>query len=63
MDDLDDLKPRKGGRARRTANPLIGDEGYLPWLFAKLEAGLITEDEWHRADKAHRAAVVARRAT
>lgn len=39
---------------------VIGDEGYLGHLYAALEAEVITEAEWHRADRAHRL-VVARR--
>ena len=42
--------------------PLIGDEDFLPWLYAKLVSGVITEDEWHQGDKAHRLVVLARRA-
>ena len=34
--------------------PPIGDEGYLEHLYAALEAGLITEGEWHEGDRAHR---------
>jgi hypothetical protein len=34
--------------------PLCGDEGYLDWLWRRFVAGLITEDEWHVADRAHR---------
>jgi hypothetical protein len=40
--------------------PAIGDDAFLPWLFARLEQGLITEGEWHNADHAHRL-LVARR--
>ena len=38
----------------RPERPVVGDEDYLPWLFAKLEAGLLTEAEWHQADQANR---------
>jgi len=40
--------------------PLVGDDGYLEYMFAALEAELITEDEWHEADKTHRIVVGAR---
>ena len=38
----------------RSDRPLVGDPNYLPWLFAKFEAGLLTEAEWHEADQANR---------
>ena len=44
------------------AQPLIGDNDYLPWLFGKLEHGLISEGEWHQADRAHRLVVQRRTA-
>jgi hypothetical protein len=53
QDDLDHYR-RVVARSSRT---LIGDEGYPPWLFSKLEAELITEDEWHQANRAHRLVV------
>ena len=34
--------------------PAVGDETFLTWLFRRLEQGLITEAEWHQADRAHR---------
>jgi hypothetical protein len=34
--------------------PAIGDDAFLPWLYARLEQGLITEAEWHDSDYAHR---------
>jgi hypothetical protein len=37
-----------------SAQPLIGDRGYLERIFAAFEAGHVTEDEWHHADRAHR---------
>lgn len=40
--------------------PFIGDDGFLPFLFEQLERAVITEDEWHVAERAHRF-VVARR--
>jgi 5S rRNA maturation endonuclease (ribonuclease M5) len=48
-----------GSQHGRTDNgpPLIGDEGYLEYLFAALQAGLITEGEWHQGDRAHRLVV------
>lgn len=42
---------------RENGRPLVGDEGFLEYMYAALEAGVITEDEWHRADKAHRLVV------
>jgi hypothetical protein len=45
---------------RTNGRPRLGDEDYLPWVYAKLEAGLITEDEWHEADKEHRLVTLAR---
>jgi len=47
---------------RRGARPHFGDENFLPWLYAKLEAGVITEGEWHEADRAHRFVVAAEKA-
>jgi KaiC/GvpD/RAD55 family RecA-like ATPase len=38
----------------------MGDEDFLPWLHARLEAGFITEGEWHEGDRAHRFVVAAR---
>ena len=37
-----------------SSRPLLGDDAYLPWLYSKLEAGLITEGEWRQASRAHR---------
>lgn len=37
-----------------TLHALIGGEGYLPFLFAAFERGLITEGEWRQGDLAHR---------
>jgi hypothetical protein len=42
--------------------PAIGEDEFLPWLFARLERGLITEAEWHEADLAHRWLVATRSA-
>jgi putative DNA primase/helicase len=41
----------------RPDQPLIGDDGFLEWLWPRFVAGIITEDEWHAADRAHRFAV------
>ena len=46
-----------------SSRPLIGDEGYLERMYAALLAGLITEGEWHEADRAHRFVVAAERAS
>jgi hypothetical protein len=45
------------------ARPLLGDDDFLPWLYARLERGVITEGEWHQADQAHRLVVAAGRRT
>lgn len=49
--------PRPGGATGATRSPLVGDDDFLPRLFAKLEEGVVTESEWHQADKAHRLVV------
>lgn len=41
--------------------PLVGDDGYLEYMFEALKNELITEDEWHHADKAHRFIVASRK--
>ena len=41
-------------RPSENGSPVIGDDGYLEHLFGALQAGLITEDEWHQGDRAHR---------
>jgi hypothetical protein len=38
---------------------VFGDD-FLPWLYERLERGLITEAEWHEADRAHRFVVAGR---
>jgi hypothetical protein len=43
-----------GAGEARNGYPLPGDEGYLPWLFAKLEADQITEGEWNQLSAVHR---------
>ena len=57
------LQPQTPDKGKSTVNgaPEIGDDDYLPWLFALLEAELITEEEWHRGSKAHRRIVLSRR--
>jgi hypothetical protein len=55
-DDLDGGLDRHGAAVDvgGDANPLIGDENYLPFLFQGLKADLLTEAEWRCADRAHR---------
>ncbi len=36
------------------SRPKLGDDGFLERMYCALEAGLITEGEWHSADQAHR---------
>ena len=38
---------------RDRAQPRVGDDGYLEWLWPRFEAGLLTEGEWQVASKAH----------
>ena len=58
------LQPVVGGEdsksVRLNLRPLIGDDAYLEYMYAALEKGVITEDEWHQGDRAHRC-VVARK--
>jgi hypothetical protein len=37
----------------RSDRPLPGDKGYLPWLYAKFEAGHVTEGEWRQRSRLH----------
>jgi hypothetical protein len=53
--DVPSVPTQEGGRP-----PVIGGADYLEHLFAALKNGLITEDEWHEGDRAHRL-VVARK--
>lgn len=52
----DGVTDETAGEAARRVNgrPLIGDEGFLEHLFAAFEAGHVTEQEWHQAERAHR---------
>lgn len=43
--------------------PLIGSEGFLEFMYAALEKGVITEGEWHQADRAHRFVAAAKEGT
>jgi len=45
--------------ANHNGRPRIGHDGYLERVFAAFEEGHITEDEWKRADRAHRFVVAA----
>jgi len=50
----DHSDPRVSSDASKNCRPLIGDDGYLESLFDALERAVITEREWHEADRAHR---------
>lgn len=55
--DLGNLDNLVTAEAHTGPLSLLGDEGFLGRMYRALEAGLITEDEWHVADRAHRFAV------
>jgi hypothetical protein len=40
--------------AGENGRPPIGDDGFLEFMFDALGRGVITEGEWHAADRAHR---------
>lgn len=52
--DLGNLDNLVSAEGHTSPLSLLGDEGFLERMYHALEAGLITEDEWHVADRAHR---------
>ncbi len=41
-------------RAALARPPIVGDDGYLPWLYERFKDELLTPGEWRQLDRAHR---------